>query len=63
LGEALGRLKEFKDFEEENSLEFASLEDVYVTSRYFPRKFEKSEVERLKKFVEMVEEIVRKFVG
>jgi HEPN domain-containing protein len=60
LGESLGKLKEFKKFEEENSLEFASLEDIYVTSRYFPRKFEKGEVERLKKIVEKVEEIVGK---
>lgn len=60
LGESLERLEEFKAFVVENSLEFASLEDAYITARYFPREFEKEEVERLKKFVEKVIEIVEK---
>lgn len=56
LGEALGRSEEFRLFAAENSLEFASLEDAYITARYFPREFEREEVDRLKKFVkEMME--------
>ena len=60
LGEVLGRPEEFKRFEDERSLEFASLEDAYITARYFPREFERGEVERLRKFVEEVEEFVGK---
>ncbi|MGC8961612.1 MAG: HEPN domain-containing protein [Candidatus Bathyarchaeia archaeon] len=60
LGEISGRLEEFKSFAAENSLEFASLEDAYVTARYFPREFEREEVDRLKKFVEKVMELAGK---
>jgi len=60
LGESLGKLDLFKKFEDERSLEFASLEDAYITARYFPRDFERGEVERLKKFVEEVEEFVER---
>ncbi|MEM2843474.1 MAG: HEPN domain-containing protein [Candidatus Bathyarchaeia archaeon] len=60
LGESLEKLEEFKLFAAENSLEFASLEDAYVTARYFSRDFEKDEVDRLKKFIEEVMDFVRK---
>ena len=60
LGESLGKLDLFKKFEDERSLEFASLEDACITARYFPRDFERGEVERLKKFVEEVEEFVER---
>ncbi|MEM2896983.1 MAG: HEPN domain-containing protein [Candidatus Bathyarchaeia archaeon] len=36
------------------------MEDAYVTARYFPREFEREEVERLKKFVEEIMELVEK---
>lgn len=58
LGEASGKSEAFKKFESERSLEFASLEDAYITARYFPREFEREEVERLRKFVEEVEGFV-----
>jgi len=51
----------FKAFENDRSIEFASLEDAYITSRYFPRDFSKGEAERLLKFLEEVTEFVRKF--
>lgn len=60
LGEILGKLEAFKKFEGERSLEFASLEDAYITARYFSREFEREEVERLRKFVKEVEEFVGK---
>lgn len=41
-------------------MEFASLEDAYITTRYFPRTFEKEEAERLREFVEKVKDLVRK---
>lgn len=62
LGEMLGKLEDFKRFVAEKSLEFASLEDAYITARYFPRDFEREEVERLRKFVKEVEEFVGKAI-
>jgi len=61
LGEGLKNSKEFKEFIAKNSLEFASLEDAYITARYFLRDFEKEESERLKKFAEEVENFVRRY--
>lgn len=60
LGEALGKSRAFKRFEGKRSLEFASLEDAYITARYFFREFEREEVERLRSFVKEVEEFVGK---
>jgi HEPN domain-containing protein len=54
----LGRGGDFLRFEAERALEFASLEDAYVTSRYFPREFSREEAERLRGFVEEVERFV-----
>jgi hypothetical protein len=39
-------------------LEFSSLEDSYVTARYFPRDFEKEEAVRLLEFAREVEELI-----
>ncbi|MEM3404557.1 MAG: HEPN domain-containing protein [Nitrososphaeria archaeon] len=61
LGECLESSEEFKEFISKNSLEFASLEDAYITARYFLRDFEKAESERLRAFVEEVETFVRKY--
>jgi HEPN domain-containing protein len=58
LGESVDKLEKFKKFEAKYSLEFASLEDAYITARYFPREFKKEEVERLRKFVKEVERFV-----
>lgn len=58
LGEVLGKSEEFKRFEGEKALEFASLEDAYVTARYFPRDFEKEEAEKLFDFSREVEHLV-----
>ena len=44
--------KDILSFYEEHILEFRSLEDAYITSRYFPREFNSREVERIKEFVE-----------
>jgi len=59
LGEILEKGEAFKKFTNERALEFASLEDAYITSRYFIREFTKEEAERLRKFSEEVEEFVR----
>ena len=58
LGESINKLEKFKKFEARYSLDFANLEDAYITARYFPREFKKEELERLKKFVEEVEKFV-----
>lgn len=54
---------DFSEFEKSRSLEFSSLEDAYVTSRYFPREFTKGEAERLMKFYLEVVEFVGRFLG
>lgn len=61
IGEVLGQLNVFKGFENERSLEFAGLEDAYITSRYFPRDFSRSEAEKLMKFLDEVIEFVGRF--
>ncbi|MBO3769805.1 MAG: HEPN domain-containing protein [Thermoproteota archaeon] len=58
LGEILNKPDEFKKFSNEKALEFASLEDAYITARYFPRDFEREEAERLFDFVKEVEELI-----
>jgi len=58
IGEVSGRVGDFLRFEAEHALEFASLEDAYVTARYFPREFSREEAERLRKFVDEVERFV-----
>jgi HEPN domain-containing protein len=35
-------------------LEFKALEDAYITSRYFPREFEKIEAEKIIEFTQKV---------
>lgn len=60
LGKVLEKEDDFKKFESERALEFASLEDAYVTSRYFARDFTKEEADKLRKFLEEVEEFVRR---
>jgi HEPN domain-containing protein len=61
LGQVLDKVDVFKGFENDRSIEFAGVEDAYITSRYFPRDFSKGEAERLLKFLEEVTEFVRKF--
>ncbi len=58
LGEILRNPGEFKKFADEKALEFASLEDAYITARYFPRDFEKEEARKLLDFAKEVEEQV-----
>ncbi|MEM3659519.1 MAG: HEPN domain-containing protein [Thermoproteota archaeon] len=58
LGEILRKPDEFKRFADEKALEFASLEDAYITARYFPRDFEKEEARKLVDFAKEVEELV-----
>ncbi len=58
LGEVLRKSEEFKMFESEKVLEFASLEDAYITTRYFPRDFEKEEARKLLDFSKEVEDFV-----
>ncbi|MFN3966822.1 MAG: HEPN domain-containing protein [Endomicrobiia bacterium] len=38
------------NFYKEHALEFRSLEDAYITSRYFSKEFNKEEIERLIEF-------------
>lgn len=63
LGEYLELKDEFEQFVRKRSIEFSSLEDAYITARYFPREFERDEAERLKDFAVEVEEFVRKAIG
>ncbi|MCS7138666.1 MAG: HEPN domain-containing protein [Crenarchaeota archaeon] len=58
LGDMLNRSEEFKNFANEKILEFSSLEDAYVTARYFPRDFEKEEALKLLCFAEEVKELI-----
>ncbi|MCX8183005.1 MAG: HEPN domain-containing protein [Crenarchaeota archaeon] len=58
LGEILRKQDEFKRFADEKALEFASLEDAYITARYFPRDFEKEEARKLLDFAREVEELI-----
>mgnify|MGYP000563047296 CR=1 FL=1 len=52
-----------KEFVERYSLELASIEDAYITSRYIPREFRKEEVLRLKKIVDEVVKVVSQVTG
>jgi len=45
------------------SLELASIEDAYITSRYIPREFRREEVLRLKRVVEEVVHVVSQITG
>jgi len=45
------------------SLELASIEDAYITSRYIPREFRREEVLRLKGVVDEVIEVVSRIVS
>ena len=45
------------------SLELASIEDVYITSKYIPREFRREEVLRLKGVVDEVIEVVSRIVS
>jgi HEPN domain-containing protein len=58
LGKVLDKSEEFKSFADRKILEFSSLEDSYVTARYFPRDFEKEEAVRLLEFAREVEELI-----
>jgi HEPN domain-containing protein len=46
--------EEIKNFYENHILEFKTLEDAYITSRYFPREFEKVEAEKIIEFAQKV---------
>lgn len=55
------------EFYREHSLEFRSLEDAYITSRYFAREFNKEETQKLMEFANqffkfLEEEINEKFI-
>jgi len=58
LGSILDKFEEFKNFIDRRILEFSSLEDAYVTARYFPRDFEREEAVRLVEFAREVEELI-----
>ena len=45
------------------SLELASIEDAYITSKYIPREFRREEVLRLKGVVDEVIEVVSRIVS
>ena len=57
--EKAGKIKEILN---KYSLELASLEDAYITSRYIPREFRREEVLRLRNVVEEVMGVVRQVV-
>lgn len=45
------------------SLELASIEDAYITSKYIPREFRREEVLRLRGVVDEVIEVVSRIVS
>nr|BAJ49530.1 conserved hypothetical protein [Candidatus Caldarchaeum subterraneum] len=57
LGECLGKQQQFTEFSEKHALEFASLEDAYISSRYFPREFTRKEAEKLRQLFLRGEEV------
>ena len=57
--EKAGKIKEILN---KYSLELASLEDAYITSRYIPREFRREEVLRLRNLVEEIMGVVRQAV-
>lgn len=46
--------KNILEFYREHSLQFRGLEDAYITSRYFPREFNKEEIQKIIEFAESV---------
>ncbi|MGB9600001.1 MAG: HEPN domain-containing protein [Myxococcota bacterium] len=46
--------KKIREFYKEHALEFRTLEDAYITSRYIPREFNKEETQKIMKFSEKV---------
>lgn len=63
LGECLGKEQQFTEFSEKHALEFASLEDAYISSRYFPREFTRKEAESLGTFFSEVKKFVQQHTG
>ena len=51
------------NFYHSHSLEFRSLEDAYITTRYFEREFTKEEVESLKEFTASLIKFLEKQTG
>jgi len=52
-----------RELVEKYSLELASIEDAYITSRYIPREFRRGEVLRLKRVVDEVVDVVSRIAG
>lgn len=52
-----------RELVEKYSLELASIEDAYITSRYIPREFRRGEVLRLKMVVDEVVDVVSRIAG
>jgi len=52
-----------RELVEKYSLELASIEDAYITSRYIPREFRRGEVLRLKRVVDEVVDAVSRITG
>jgi len=52
-----------RELVEKYSLELASIEDAYITSRYIPREFRRGEVLRLKRVVDEVVDAVSRIAG
>lgn len=51
------------DFYKANILQFTSLEDAYLTSRYFPKEFSKEEAEKLIEFANKLFKFLEKLSG
>ena len=52
-----------RELVEKYSLELASIEDAYITSKYIPREFRRGEVLRLKMVVDEVVDVVSRIAG
>lgn len=50
-----------KEFYKTNILQFTSLEDSYLTSRYLPKEFSKEEAEKLTEFANELFKVLEKF--
>ncbi len=46
--------KEILEFYKEHSLEFRGLEDAYITSRCFPKEFNKDEIQKIIEFAKKI---------
>lgn len=55
--------KNILKFYQQHSLEFRGLEDAYITSRYFPKEFNRKEVQKIMEFARSVFKFLEKKIN